>query len=130
MPPTVPHLPVGLSIPEHEYDDLSNWMMDSSFDWISSKLEFSASDVLELERRNPTDIYAGVPLQDKIDFFDGLEEVGITDSTHSAHQNHSVQSPTTTNDVFTSSYGTALTITSSFAKEIDISGNGSYFAYL
>jgi hypothetical protein len=127
IPTTLPTECLESTIPDYASADF-DWATDLSLDWMSSNLEFSASDIAELDRLNPTDLCAGIPLQEKIDFFEALERVGFTDSTYSVRYDPVVQ-PSPTSEIFSPSYGTALTITSSLAREIDISGKSPHFRY-
>ena len=60
-------------------------------------------------------------MQEKIDFFEGLEKVGIEETPYSAAIHQTVQ-PAPPIETPSPEYGTGLTITSSFARRVDIAG--------
>ncbi|PUU73467.1 hypothetical protein B9Z19DRAFT_1068961 [Tuber borchii] len=119
---TFPYMELGL------FRDLST---DWSLDWVSSDIQFSGSDMLDINAfgqgrvsepvplQDKRDFFEGIPLQDKIDFFEGLEKVGMEDTALSPICNSILQPLPTIHDS-SSSYGTGLEITSSLAKELDI----------
>jgi hypothetical protein len=106
-----------------ESDVFASKSLDCSPDWISSNIELSDSDhdIRNLVGSNGVGVCAGIPLQERIDFFEGLENVGIEDTPYSATIDQTVQ-PASPIETQSSEYGTGLTINSSLARQIDIAG--------
>ena len=100
-------------------------------DWISSNVQFSESDynIKNISDLNHTGICAGIPLQERIAFFEGLENVGIEDTPYSPPRHQPVQ-PTPAIVTPSPEYGTGLTITSSLVREVDIAGMSLHSFYL
>lgn len=124
-----PAILVESTFPDAQPDLFADWGTDWSLNWISSNIQFSGSEILDINTVGQAGISEGIPLQEKIDFFEGLEKVGIEDTAPSPIRDSTVQPPLT---IETSSpfYGTGLEITSSLAKELDIAGNLSPFRYI
>ena len=113
---------VESTFPDTEPDLSANWGTDWSLDWISSNIQFSGSDILDINAVGQTGICEGIPLQEKIDFFEGLEKVGMEDTAPSPIHLTTLQPPGTI-QASSPFYGTGLEITSSVAKELDIADN-------
>lgn len=113
---------VDSTFPDAVPDLFADWGTNWSFDWISSNIQFSGSEIPDINTIGQAGHCEGIPLQEKIDFFEGLEKVGIEDTAPPPTHDSTLHPPPT---IQTSSpvYGTGLEITSSVAKELDIAGN-------
>ena len=128
-PKSSPAILDGSTFPAADPDPFAQWSTDWSLDWVSSNIQFSGSDILEVNPFAQGGVCQGIPLEEKIDFFDGLEKVGIEETPPSLRCD-SILQPLPTIQPSSPSYGSGLEITSSLAKELDIAGNCFRFRYL
>lgn len=128
---TMAIIPDGSCFANSEVDTTMAWGPDWSLDWLSSDLAFPQSNILDHALRDQNTEWDHFPLDGKIDFFEGLENVGggSTTSTLTGGTEARILVAATLEE--SSPYlGTELSITSTLERDIDITGKPFSLGYL